>query len=70
MTSELKEQNHLLKNEKNDLNRLIQEQSQQWTGKAKLCKNLVVLLGIEFFFLFFFNVSCLQHIGFQKNNTK
>uniref|UniRef100_A0A8C1KJ66 Unconventional myosin-Va n=1 Tax=Cyprinus carpio TaxID=7962 RepID=A0A8C1KJ66_CYPCA len=35
MISELKEQNHLLKNEKNDLNRLIQEQSQQWTEKMQ-----------------------------------
>ncbi|KAF4101618.1 unconventional myosin-Va isoform X6 [Onychostoma macrolepis] len=35
MISELKEQNHLLKNEKNDLNRLIQEQSQQWTDKMQ-----------------------------------
>ncbi|GAA6076295.1 unconventional myosin-Va, partial [Tachysurus ichikawai] len=35
MISELKEQNNLLKNEKDDLNRLIQEQSQQWTGKKK-----------------------------------
>ncbi|KAM9481122.1 unconventional myosin-Va isoform 4-T4 [Clarias gariepinus] len=35
MISELKEQNDLLKNEKNDLNRLIQEQSQQWTEKMQ-----------------------------------
>uniref|UniRef100_A0A4W4EKV3 Myosin VAa n=1 Tax=Electrophorus electricus TaxID=8005 RepID=A0A4W4EKV3_ELEEL len=35
MISELKEQNHLLKNEKNDLNRLIQEQGQQWTEKMQ-----------------------------------
>ncbi|KAK7151590.1 hypothetical protein R3I94_008047 [Phoxinus phoxinus] len=35
MISELKEQNHLLKNEKNDLNRLIQEQGQQWTDKMQ-----------------------------------
>uniref|UniRef100_A0A673M570 Unconventional myosin-Va-like n=1 Tax=Sinocyclocheilus rhinocerous TaxID=307959 RepID=A0A673M570_9TELE len=35
MISELKEQNHLLKNEKNDLNRLIKEQSQQWTEKMQ-----------------------------------
>ncbi|KAF7698761.1 hypothetical protein HF521_003503 [Silurus meridionalis] len=35
MISELKEQNDLLKNEKNDLNRLIQEQSQQWTEKLQ-----------------------------------
>ncbi|XP_059362164.1 unconventional myosin-Va-like isoform X4 [Carassius carassius] len=35
MISELKEQNHLLKNEKNDLNRLIQEQSQQWKEKMQ-----------------------------------
>ncbi|XP_062860893.1 unconventional myosin-Va isoform X1 [Trichomycterus rosablanca] len=35
MISELKEQNNLLKNEKNDLNRLIQEQSQQWTDKMQ-----------------------------------
>ncbi|XP_052387066.1 unconventional myosin-Va isoform X2 [Carassius gibelio] len=35
MISELKEQNHLLKNEKNDLNRLIQEQSQQWSEKMQ-----------------------------------
>lgn len=32
MVSELKEQNGLLKTEKDDLNRLIQEQSQQMTG--------------------------------------
>ncbi|XP_050990798.1 unconventional myosin-Va isoform X1 [Labeo rohita] len=35
MIAELKEQNHLLKNEKNDLNRLIQEQGQQWTEKMQ-----------------------------------
>ncbi|XP_057203386.1 unconventional myosin-Va isoform X3 [Triplophysa rosa] len=35
MISELKEQNHLLKNEKDDLNRLIQEQSQQFTEKMQ-----------------------------------
>ncbi|XP_048023823.1 unconventional myosin-Va isoform X16 [Megalobrama amblycephala] len=35
MISELKEQNHLLKNEKNDLNRMIQEQGQQWTEKMQ-----------------------------------
>ncbi|XP_051512655.1 unconventional myosin-Va [Myxocyprinus asiaticus] len=35
MISELKEQNHLLKNEKDDLNRLIQEQSQHWTEKMQ-----------------------------------
>lgn len=32
MVSELKDQNGLLKTEKDDLNRLIQEQSQQMTG--------------------------------------
>uniref|UniRef100_A0A3B4CZX3 Unconventional myosin-Va n=1 Tax=Pygocentrus nattereri TaxID=42514 RepID=A0A3B4CZX3_PYGNA len=31
----LKDQNNLLKNEKNDLNRLIQEQGQQWTEKMQ-----------------------------------
>ncbi|XP_063044206.1 unconventional myosin-Va isoform X6 [Engraulis encrasicolus] len=35
MVSELKEQNGLLKGEKEDLNRLIQEQSQQMTEKMK-----------------------------------
>ncbi|MCI4378912.1 hypothetical protein PGIGA_G00221740 [Pangasianodon gigas] len=35
MISELKEQNDLLKNEKDDLNRLIQEQSQQWTERMQ-----------------------------------
>ncbi|XP_060734395.1 unconventional myosin-Va isoform X2 [Tachysurus vachellii] len=35
MISELKEQNNLLKNEKDDLNRLIQEQSQQWTERMQ-----------------------------------
>lgn len=34
MVSELKEQNGLLKTEKDDLNRLIQEQSQQMTGEG------------------------------------
>lgn len=33
MVTELKEQNGLLKTEKDDLNRLIQEQSQQMTGE-------------------------------------
>lgn len=32
MVAELKHQNGLLKQEKDDLNRLIQEQSQQMTG--------------------------------------
>lgn len=32
MVAELKDQNGLLKKEKDDLNRLIQEQSQQMTG--------------------------------------
>ena len=32
MVSELKDQNGLLKKDKDDLNRLIQEQSQQMTG--------------------------------------
>ncbi|XP_073786132.1 unconventional myosin-Va isoform X15 [Danio rerio] len=35
MISELKEQNQLLKTEKNNLNQLIQEQSQQWTDKMQ-----------------------------------
>uniref|UniRef100_A0A8C1VJL3 Myosin VAa n=1 Tax=Cyprinus carpio TaxID=7962 RepID=A0A8C1VJL3_CYPCA len=35
MEKVLLEQNHLLKNEKNDLNRLIQEQGQQWTEKMQ-----------------------------------
>ncbi|KAI4896758.1 hypothetical protein NFI96_029249, partial [Prochilodus magdalenae] len=35
MISELKDQNNLLKNEKDDLNRLIQEQGQQWTEKMQ-----------------------------------
>ncbi|XP_066541823.1 unconventional myosin-Va [Hoplias malabaricus] len=35
MISELKDQNALLKNEKDDLNRLIQEQGQQWTEKMQ-----------------------------------
>ncbi|KAG9273462.1 unconventional myosin-Va isoform X3 [Astyanax mexicanus] len=35
MISELKDQNSLLKNEKNDLNRIIQEQGQQWTEKMQ-----------------------------------
>ncbi|KAF4071820.1 hypothetical protein AMELA_G00267360 [Ameiurus melas] len=35
MISELKEQNNLLKNEKDDLNRLIQEQNQQWTERMQ-----------------------------------
>lgn len=37
MVSELKDQNGSLKKEKDDLNRLIQEQSQQMTG---ICPNL------------------------------
>lgn len=36
MVAELKDQNNLLKNEKDDLNRLIQEQSQQMTGMCQL----------------------------------
>ncbi|TRY83411.1 hypothetical protein DNTS_020283 [Danionella cerebrum] len=43
MISELKEQNQLLKSEKNDLNRLIQEQSQQWTGSVNKHNNFTHL---------------------------
>lgn len=43
MISELKEQNDLLKNEKDDLNRLIQEQSQQWTGTEAIQLSSLVL---------------------------
>ncbi|XP_072551560.1 unconventional myosin-Va isoform X1 [Salminus brasiliensis] len=35
MITELKDQNNLLKTEKNDLNRMIQEQGQQWTDKMQ-----------------------------------
>lgn len=43
MVSELKDQNGLLKKDKDDLNRLIQEQSQQMTGVMLLDLSLPVL---------------------------
>lgn len=47
MVSELKEQNGLLKTEKDDLNRLIQEQSQQMTGVQTAALKVTLSLSLK-----------------------